>query len=126
MKSSTCTATLTLAVFLSSTVSPVAAMASMEAASAFADISSAVDPDYQAGQGALDAGRWSDAAAPFPAAAAKKGPEADAATYWQAYAEKRQGHKSEALAILATMQERYPKSPWLDHARALEVELRGG
>lgn len=120
-------ATLTLAVLTAPAV-PVGAMAAMEMESnaAFADASAAVDSDYQAGQVALDAGRWEDAAARFAAAAAKKGPEADAATYWQAYAEKRQGHKSEALAILATMQERYPKSAWLDDARALEVELRGG
>jgi hypothetical protein len=104
---------------------PAAAMLAMESDAGFAG-GEAVDPDYTAGQAALDAARWAEAAARFAATAAKHGAEADAATYWQAYAEKRQGRKAEALALIARLQSDYPKSAWIDDARALEVEVRGG
>ncbi len=106
---------------------PAAAMNTMDMeAWALAAGEAPSDPDYAAGQSALDAAHWAEAAARFAAAAAKRGAEAGAATYWQAYAEKRQGRKAEALALLARLQAEYPKSAWIDDARALEVEMRGG
>jgi len=87
---------LTLA---ASSGAPAAAMLAMEGDAAFAG-GDAVDPDYTAGQAALDAARWAEAAARFAATAAKHGAEADAATYWQAYAENvayGQGNPSSAI-----------------------------
>ena len=104
---------------------PPAALAMMSPEfAAFAEMDS--DPAYAAGQAALDESKFAEAAVRFAAAAARRGAEADAATYWQAYAEKRQGRKAEALALIARLETEYPKSAWLDDARALAVELRGG
>src|SRR5436190_3358374 len=81
---------------------------------------------YADGQRALDAREWARAAELFAKAAAEKAEQADAALYWQAYAERRAGKRSEALQTLQRLRAQYPKSGWLDDARALEIELDGG
>src|SRR4051812_47448698 len=55
------------------------------------------DSDYQAGLRALDARQWDQAIDSFEASADRKGPTADAALYWKAYAENRAGRADEAL-----------------------------
>src|SRR5678809_301609 len=52
---------------------------------------------YAEGQRALDAREWARAAELFAKSAAEKTEQADAALYWQAYAERRAGKRSEAL-----------------------------
>ncbi|MFP5287013.1 MAG: HEAT repeat domain-containing protein, partial [Thermoanaerobaculia bacterium] len=91
--------------------------------SAFA---SAKDELYRSGQKAIDEGRWNEAAKIFGQVAERGGPEADAGLYWKAYAQRRAGRASEALATIRQLASTYPKSSWLDDARALEVEMRGG
>lgn len=91
--------------------------------SAFA---SAKDELYRSGQKAIDEGRWTEAAKIFGQVAEHGGPEADAGLYWKAYAQRRAGRVSEALVTIRQLASTYPKSSWLDDARALEVEMRGG
>lgn len=80
---------------------------------------------YRAGQRALDAKRWDEAADLFGALAAEGGPEADAAYYWSAYALIRSGRNGDAMSALAQLQSRYPNSSWIDDAKALELEAGG-
>ena len=83
------------------------------------------DSDYTAGRQALDSSRWEDAIAAFERSASRKGPVADAALYWKAYAQNRAGHRDDALASVAALRQAYPSSRWMNDARALEVEIRG-
>jgi predicted Zn-dependent protease len=61
----------------------------------------------------------------FGQVAKQAGGDADAALYWQAYAQLKRGRKSAALHTLETLTKTYPESSWIDDARALEVEARG-
>lgn len=85
----------------------------------------AKDELYRSGQKALDEGRWNEAASIFGKVAAQGGPEADAGLYWKAYAQSKAGKGSEALATIRQLASTFPKSAWLDDARALEVEVQG-
>ncbi|MBS1858843.1 MAG: HEAT repeat domain-containing protein [Acidobacteria bacterium] len=78
---------------------------------------------YQRGQSALDGKRWDDAIDAFTQAAAKGGPRADGALYWKAYALRKVGKNSEAMAAIAELRKTYPASRWLDDAKALELDL---
>ena len=91
--------------------------------SAFASF--AKDELYRSGQKAIDEGRWSEAASIFAKVAERGGPEADAGLYWKAYAQHKAGRASEAQATIRELASTFPKSSWLDDARALEVEMRG-
>ncbi|MBV9760673.1 MAG: HEAT repeat domain-containing protein [Acidobacteriaceae bacterium] len=82
------------------------------------------DADYQKGLGALDARQWDDAIDDFDASASRKGPNADAALYWKAYALNRAGRREDALQTVAELKQGYPSSRWMKDARALEVEVR--
>ena len=80
---------------------------------------------YREGQQALDAENWKKAADVFRRVAAEKGGEADAALYWLAYAQSKDGKEAEALTALRELRSSYPQSSWLDDGAALEVEMRG-
>ncbi len=84
------------------------------------------DDVYRAGQRDIDAGRWTQAIDKFGQVASKGGSETDAALYWKAYAENKAGRSQQALATLRQLSGDHPKSEWLDDAKALEVEIRGG
>lgn len=84
------------------------------------------DDVYRAGQRDIDAGRWTQAIDKFGQVASKGGSETDAALYWKAYAENKAGRSQQALATLRQLSGGHPKSEWLDDAKALEVEIRGG
>ncbi|HSB64527.1 MAG TPA: HEAT repeat domain-containing protein [Thermoanaerobaculia bacterium] len=84
----------------------------------------AADAPYEKGKEALDAGKWEQALGAFREIVRDKGPKADAATYWIAYAQNKLGRSAEALATLADLKRQYAKSPWLKDARALEAEIR--
>src|SRR6185369_4392483 len=60
---------------------------------------------YREGQQALDAENWKKAAEVFRRVAAEKGGEADAALYWLAYAQAKDGKQAEALAALRELHE---------------------
>ncbi|HEV2851372.1 MAG TPA: tetratricopeptide repeat protein [Thermoanaerobaculia bacterium] len=83
------------------------------------------DDLYREARKDLDAGRFNAAADKFGRSAAKGGKDADAALYWKAYAQKKGGKPTEALATLRQLASSHPKSDWLDDARALEIDIRG-
>lgn len=103
---------LTLLLFLAAALSAGAAMQK--------------DDVYRAGQRDIDAGRWTQAIDKFGQVARKGGTETDAALYWKAYAENKAGRSQQALATLRQLSGGHPKSEWIDDAKALEVEIRGG
>jgi hypothetical protein len=82
------------------------------------------DADYQKGLRALDARQWDEAVDDFGAAAGRKGPSADAALYWEAYAMNRAGRGEDALDAISNLKQTYPSSRWIKDAKALEVEVR--
>jgi HEAT repeat protein len=83
------------------------------------------DSDYESGLRALDARQWDQAIISFDSSVSHKGPAADGALYWKAYAQNRAGHPDEALATIAALRHTYPSSRWIKDAKALEVEVRG-
>jgi HEAT repeat protein len=79
---------------------------------------------YDAGQSSLDAAKWDNAIQHFDAVIDLKGPKADGALYWKAYAQNRLGQRPEALTTIGTLTKDYPKSRYISDAKALEVEVR--
>lgn len=81
---------------------------------------------YDEGTDAIDDEQWDDAVSAFRQVAEMKGSKADGALYWMAYALNRSGRRAESLQAIDGLEKNYPKSKWLDDARALEVEARQG
>lgn len=79
---------------------------------------------YDSGQQELDRGRWDRAVASFDRVIEMKGTRADAAMYWKAYAQNKLGQRPEALSTISTLVKEYPKSRYLNDARALEIEVK--
>src|SRR5260370_40495917 len=79
---------------------------------------------YDNGREDLDEDRYDQAAAKFKQLADMNGPQTDAALYWKAYAENRQGKRDAALATIADVKRRLPQSRWMKDARALGIEVR--
>lgn len=78
--------------------------------------------NYRAGQRALDAEHWSEAAQSFAEAASEGGPDADGALYWHAYALLKMNRSARAMAALEELKSSYPESSWVDDAVALQHE----
>jgi HEAT repeat protein len=68
--------------------------------------------------------RWDRAIERFNDVIAAKGTRVDAALYWKAYAQDRNGQRAEALTTINTLTRDFPSSRYLQQARALEVEVR--
>lgn len=79
---------------------------------------------YREAQRALTNEDWEEAEALFTQVADGGGDDADAALYWQAYVQLKRGRASLARESLQRLKEDYSESPWIDDARALEVEAR--
>jgi HEAT repeat protein len=79
---------------------------------------------YEQGQSALDSARWDRAVASFDRVIELKATKADAALYWKAYAQNKLGQRAEALSTIAILTKDYPKSRYLNDAKALEVEIK--
>jgi len=79
---------------------------------------------YSDGREALEEDRYDQAAHKFYDLAQMNGPQTDAALYWKAYAENRQGKRDSALATLADMIQRFPNSRWQKDAKALQLEVK--
>ena len=79
---------------------------------------------YDEGRGYLDEDDFGDAANKFSELAALNGPQTDAALYWKAYAENKQGKREAALADTAELKRRFPQSRWKKDAEALEIEVK--
>ena len=82
------------------------------------------DTYYRRGKSYLDRKNYDQAIESFNRVIENKGSRADGALYWRAYAQNRLGKRDEALASLSELQKTYPKSRWLDDAKALEAEIR--
>ena len=79
---------------------------------------------YDRGREALDESRYSRAEKSFTELAQLKGKQADAALYWLAYSQNREGKRDTALATIAELKNSYPQSRWRKDAEALEIEMR--
>lgn len=79
---------------------------------------------YDEATSALDENDWRIAAIRFRKTADLALEHAPAALYWLAYAQNRMAQRSEALATLVELREKYGKSKWAEDGRALEVEIR--
>ena len=79
---------------------------------------------YDQGQQALDQARWDRAVSSFDRVIEMKGTRADAALYWKAYAQNKLGQRPEALATINILLKDYPRSRYLNDAKALEVEVK--
>jgi hypothetical protein len=79
---------------------------------------------YSEGRTALDKGQWERAIERYTQVAEMKAARADAALYWKAFAQDRQGLRAEALTTLAALQRDYPQSRYLQQAKVLEAEVR--
>jgi hypothetical protein len=82
------------------------------------------DELYNTAREALDEDRFDRAEAKFKEVADMAGAQADAALYWKAYAENKQGKKDLALASLAALKGKYPQSRWQKDAKVLELEVQ--
>jgi tetratricopeptide (TPR) repeat protein len=79
---------------------------------------------YEQARGFIDRDQYQRAIDAFDRIIGSAGERADAAMYWKAYSLTKTARAPEALAVLADMQKRHPKSPWVEAARYLEAETR--
>jgi hypothetical protein len=79
---------------------------------------------YDQGREALDEDQFREAERSFSELAKLGGPQTDAALYWTAYAQNREGKKDAAIATIAELKKRYPQSRWKKDGEALEIEVR--
>src|SRR5688572_2221230 len=73
---------------------------------------------------AIDESDWREAVRLFDRVISRGGNRADGAMYWKAYAQAKLGQRTEALETLAGMMKKYPKSRWINDAKALDLEIR--
>jgi hypothetical protein len=79
---------------------------------------------YEDGREELDDDKYQQAEQKFAELAQLGGPQTDAALYWKAYAQNRQGKRDTALTTIAELKRRYPQSRWRKDGDALEIEVR--
>lgn len=79
---------------------------------------------YEEGREALDEDRYERAERNFAKLADLNGPQTDAALYWKAYAENRQGKRDTAIATITDFKRRFPQSRWQKDIKALEIEVQ--
>jgi len=79
---------------------------------------------YEQGRDYLDQGQYDRAIERLNDVVSMKGPRADAALYYKAWAQNKSGRRAEALTTVASLRRDYPKSRYLTQANALEVEAR--
>lgn len=72
----------------------------------------------------IDERQYEKAVAVFDQVIREKGPRIEGAYYWKAYALRRLGKNTEALAALTDLESAFPASRWKNDAKALEVEIR--
>lgn len=83
-----------------------------------------VDDDaYADGVRAINSSRWSDAVAVFARVVTLGGSHADAAEYWKAYAENKQGQAGAAIATCGALRHDHPGSAWIEECGALEIQI---
>jgi HEAT repeat protein len=83
------------------------------------------DTLYSEGTRAINDGQWAQAKSIFSNVASQHGARAEAALYWEAYAENKQGNAARALEICAELRHTYPQGNWVKECSALEIEIHG-
>jgi len=122
------TKSLLLATLLGATLCAPLAFCAESPLAALGDNSAAKSKDdalYSEGTRAINDGRWADAEAIFAKIVQQHGDRAEAALYWQAYAENKQGKTARALEICAELKQAYPHGSWVNECGALQIEIRG-
>ncbi len=115
----------TLALVLSLSLSGLSPTPATFAAAWFAEEGASRSSVYREGQKALSEERWEQALQIFTSLADSNPAEADAALYWKAWTESRLSRRGDALQTLRGLVSNFPKSAWIDDAKALEIELKG-
>ncbi len=90
-----------------------------------AAVKSKEDALYSEGTQAINDARWAQAEAIFANIAQQHGARAEAALYWKAYAENKQGNATRALETCSQLRQAYPHGSWINECGALEIEIRG-
>ena len=80
---------------------------------------------YSEGTSAINDAHWAQAEQIFRNLASQHGSRAEAALYWEAYAENKQGNASRALEICAELRHGFPQGNWVKECSALEIEIHG-
>jgi HEAT repeat protein len=80
---------------------------------------------YSEGTRAINDAHWAQAESVFSKLASQHGARAEAALYWEAYAENKQGNAARALEICAELRHAYPQGNWVKECSALEIEIHG-
>jgi thioredoxin-like negative regulator of GroEL len=83
------------------------------------------DTLYSEGTRAINDAHWAQAESIFSNLASQHGARAEAALYWEAYAENKQGNAARALEICAELRHAYPQGNWVKECSALEIEIHG-
>jgi outer membrane protein assembly factor BamD (BamD/ComL family) len=83
------------------------------------------DALYTDGTRAINDGRWTDAEGIFNSIAEQHGGRAEAALYWKAYAENKEGKPKLALDTCNQLRLTFPQGKWIKECGALEIEIRG-
>src|SRR5215213_3215486 len=80
---------------------------------------------FRQGRDLIEKEDWAAAAAKFEGYVAQhpKSKETDAALYWLAYALKKQRKFQDTEATLERLVKEFPRSTWVDDARAMQVEI---
>ncbi len=81
---------------------------------------------YSEGKESIDEGRYDQAVSRFNRLLDldSKWSRVDGVYYWKAYALNRQGKRDEALATVGEIAKQFPKSNWVNDAKALQVEIQ--
>ncbi len=90
-----------------------------------ADPPSKEDALYSEGTQAISDARWAQAETIFANIAQQHGERAEAALYWKAYAENKEGKPTQALETCNQLKQTYPHGKWINECGALEIEIRG-
>lgn len=83
----------------------------------------AKDSLYTKGQKQLDSREWNAAQQTFKKLSAEKGSKQDAALYWLAYSQFKNNQSQSALKTISKLNKDFPKSRWIDDAKALKIEI---
>src|ERR1700722_4828232 len=83
------------------------------------------DTLYSEGPRAINDAHWAQAEQIFANLASQHGSRAEAALYWEAYAENKQGNAARALEICSELKHTYPQGNWAKECSALEIEIHG-
>jgi thioredoxin-like negative regulator of GroEL len=83
------------------------------------------DSLYSEGTRAINDAHWAQAETIFNNIAQAHGARAEAALYWKAYAENKQGNSTRALETCSQLRQAYPHGNWVNECGALEIEIRG-